>query len=203
MKEAIRKLKLKKEEGTNEYNVKLNVPKIYIRKIIGHQFRNLDSYKSKFGVQIIYDTSLITDEIFSIQESTTIEIKGKESNVKAVVLNIKKYLYNLKVISIYLLQQDYNYLRQNICNLKTNVDPADLRLRKSDIKNEREILFIIFQIIKKDIVIIGLDNEIEKTKNILKNSISRQNYININKDSYTIADYNGNEFEEKTKNFMA
>ena len=66
VKEAIRKLKLKKEEGTNEYNVKLNVPKIYIRKIIGHQFRNLDSYKSKFGVQIIYDTSLITDEIFSI-----------------------------------------------------------------------------------------------------------------------------------------
>jgi hypothetical protein len=182
VKEAIRKLKLKKEEGTNEYNVKLNVPKIYIRKIIGHQFRNLDSYKSKFGVQIIYDTSLITDEIFSIQESTTIEIKGKESNVKAVVLNIKKYLYNLKVISIYLLQQDYNYLRQNICNLKTNVDPADLRLRKSDIKNEREIKHPFYYISNniKDIVIIGFDNEIEKAKNIIKNSILRQNNIAFN-----------------------
>ena len=77
---------------------KLKVPKIYIRKIIGHQYRNLDSYKSKFDVQILYDTTLITDEIFPIQENTTIEIKGKESNGKTVVLNVKKYLYNLKVI---------------------------------------------------------------------------------------------------------
>ena len=182
VKEAIRKLKLKKEEGTHEYNVKLNVPKIYIRKIIGHQYRNLDSYKSKFGVQIIYDTSLITDEIFSIQENTTIEIKGKESNVKAVVLNIKKYLYNLKVISIYLLQQDYNYLRQNICTLKTNADPADIRLRKSDSKNDREIKHPFYYISNniKDIVIIGFDNEIEKAKNIIKNSILRQNNIAFN-----------------------
>ena len=182
VKEAIRKLKLKKEEGTNEYNVKLNVPKIYIRKIIGHQYRNLDSYKSKFGVQILYDTTLITDEIFSIQESTTIEIKGKESNVKAVVLNIKKYLYNLKVISIYLLQEDYIYLRQNICNLKTNVDPADLRLRKFDIKNEREIKHPFYYISNniKDIVIIGFENEIEKAKNVIKNTILRQNNIAFN-----------------------
>ena len=182
VKEAIKKLKLKKEEGTNEYNVKLNVPKIYIRKIIGHQFRNLDSYKSKFGVQVLYDSSLITDEIFSIQESTTIEIKGKESNVKAVVLNIKKYLYNLKVISIYLLQEDYFYLRQNICSLKTNVDPADLRLRKFDIKNEREIKHPFYYISNniKDIVIIGFENEIEKAKNVIKNSILRQNNIAYN-----------------------
>ena len=182
VKEAIKKLKLKKEEGTNEYILKLNVPKIYIRKIIGHQHRNLDSYKSKFGVQILYDSSLITDEIFSIQDSTTIEIKGKESNVKAVVLNIKKYLYNLKVVSIYLLKEDYSYLRQNICNLKTNVDPADLRLRKLDIKNEREIKHPFYYISNniKDIVIIGFDNEIEKAKNIIKNSLLRQNNIAFN-----------------------
>ena len=53
VKEAIKKLKLKKEEGNNEYTCKLKVPKIYIRKIIGHQYRNLDSYKSKFDVQIL------------------------------------------------------------------------------------------------------------------------------------------------------
>ena len=182
VKEAIKKLKLKKEEGNNEYNFKLKVPKIYIRKIIGHQFRNLDSYKTKFDVQILYDTSLITDEIFPIQENTTIEIKGKESNVKAVVLDVKKYLYNLKVISIYLLQEDYFYFRQNICVLKTSVDPADLRLRKLDIKNEREIKHPFYYISNniKDIVIIGFDNEIEKAKNIIKNSILRQNNIAYN-----------------------
>ena len=182
VKEAIKKLKLKKEEGTTEYTTKLNIPKIYIRKIIGHQHRNLDSYKSKFDVQILYDYSLITDEIFPLQEITTIEIKGKESNVKAVALNIKKYLFNLRVISIYLLQEDYYYLRQNICSLKTSVDPADLRLRKLDTKNEREIKHPFYYISNniKDIVIIGFENEISKAKVIIKNSILRQNNVAFN-----------------------
>ena len=155
VKDAIKELKLKKEE-TNEYNIKIQVPKIYIRKIIGHQYRNLDSYKSKFGVQILYDTTLITDEIFSIQEYTTIEIKGKESNVKAVTKSIKNYLYSLKIISIYLLEEDYFSLRQKISNLKNSVDPADLRLRKLDSKNEREIKHPFYFISNsiKDIVII-------------------------------------------------
>ena len=91
-------------------------------------------------------------------------------------------MYNLKVISIYLLQEDYFYLRQNICVLKTSVDPADLRLRKLDIKNEREIKHPFYYISNniKDIVIIGFENEIEKAKNIIKNSILRQNNIAYN-----------------------
>ena len=182
VKEAIRKLKLKNDESSNEYTVKLNVPKIYIRKIIGHQKRNLDSYKSKFGVQILFDSSFITDDIFPIQENTSIEIKGKESNVKAVVLDIKKYLYNLKVISIYLLQEDYFHLRQNICSLKTSVDPADLRLRKLDIKNEREIKHPFYYISNniKDIVIIGFEKEIENAKVIVRDSTLRENNLAFN-----------------------
>ena len=181
VKDAIKELKLKKEE-TNEYNIKIQVPKIYIRKIIGHQYRNLDSYKSKFGVQILYDTTLITDEIFSIQEYTTIEIKGKESNVKAVAKSIKNYLYSLKIISIYLLEEDYFSLRQKISNLKNSVDPADLRLRKLDSKNEREIKHPFYFISNsiKDIVIIGFENEIEKARKVIKNFLLRQNNLSFN-----------------------
>ena len=181
VKEAIEELKLKKE-GTNEYTIKLQAPKIYLRKIIGHQYRNLDNYKSKYGVQIIYDTSLITDDIFPIQEYTTIEIKGKESNVKAVALGIKRYLCNLRVISIYLLEEDYFILRQKISNLKNNVDPADLRLRKLDLKNEREIKHPFYYISNntKDVVIIGFENEIEKARIIIKSFLLRQNNLALN-----------------------
>ena len=181
VKEAIEELRLKKE-GTNEYTIKLQAPKIYLRKIIGHQYRNLDNYKSKYGVQIIYDTSLITDDIFPIQEYTTIEIKGKESNVKAVALGIKRYLCNLRVISIYLLEEDYFILRQKISNLKNNVDPADLRLRKLDLKNEREIKHPFYYISNntKDVVIIGFENEIEKARIIIKSFLLRQNNLALN-----------------------
>ena len=181
VKEAIKKLKLQNDE-VNDYTFKLYVPKIYIRKIIGHQYRNLDSYKSKFGVQIIFDSSLLTDDIFSIQENTAIEIKGKESNVKAVALKMKHYLYNLKVISIYLLEEDYFTLRQKICNLKNSVDPADLRLRKLEWKNEREIKHPFYYISNnmKDVVIIGFENEVEKARIIIKNFLLKQNNISFN-----------------------
>ena len=181
VKQAINELKLKKE-GTNEFNIKIQVPKIYIRKIIGHQHRNLDSFKSKFGVQIAYDNTLITDEIFPIQEYTIIEIKGKESNVKAVSLNIKNYLYNLRVMSMYILEEDYFIIRQKISNLKNSVDPADLRLRKFESKNEREIKHPFYYISNntKDIVIIGFENEIEKSRLIIKNFLLRQNNIAFN-----------------------
>ena len=181
VKEAIKLLQLKKE-GTNDYIIKLQIPKIFIRKIIGHQYRNLENFKTKYGVQILYDNTLITDDIFPIQENTTIEIKGKESNAKAVSLHIKQFLYNLKVISIYLLEEDYFILRQKICNIKNNVHPADLRLRKLDSKNEREIKHPFYYISNnmKDIVIIGLATEIEKARIIIKNFLLRQNNIAFN-----------------------
>ena len=73
VKKMIKQLKETKKEPNNDiYVSKLQVPKIFVRKIIGHQNRNLNSYKSKFNVDVEYDMSLITDEIFPLQESTFI-----------------------------------------------------------------------------------------------------------------------------------
>ena len=97
-------------------------------------------------------------------------------------MDIKRYLCNLRVISIYLLEEDYFILRQKISNLKNNVDPADLRLRKLDLKNEREIKHPFYYISNntKDIVIIGFENEIEKARIIIKSFLLRQNNLALN-----------------------
>ena len=84
-------------------------------------------------------TTFVQNDIGCFIQAGKLEIKGKESNVKAVSLRIKQYINNLKVISIYFLEEDYFILRQKISFLKNSVDPADLRLRKLDSKNEREI----------------------------------------------------------------
>ena len=141
----------------------------------------MENFKTKYGVQILYDNTLITDDIFPIQENTTIEIKGKESNAKAVSLHIKQFLYNLKVISIYLLEEDYFILRQKICNIKNNVHPADLRLRKLDSKNEREIIIIKQNITKLDTEKYNIkklnevNEELGKVEDMLK--IKRLSYL--------------------------
>lgn len=62
------------------------------------------------------------------------------------------------------------------------MDPADLRLRKLDIKNEREIKHPFYYISSniKDIVIIGFEKEIENAKIIIKNSTLRENNLAFN-----------------------
>ena len=110
---------------------------------------------------------------------------NKLKSVNIIHINYRvliQFLYNLKVISIYLLEEDYFILRQKICNIKNNVHPADLRLRKLDSKNEREIKHPFYYISNnmKDIVIIGLATEIEKARIIIKNFLLRQNNIAFN-----------------------
>ena len=66
--------------------------------------------------------------------------------------------------------------------MKNNVDPADLRLRKLDSKNEREIKHPFYYISNnmKDLVIIGVENEIEKARLVINNFLLRQNNIQYN-----------------------
>jgi hypothetical protein len=162
----IKETKSDDEKNNSIIQIKIFIPKIFLRKIIGHQSRNLNMYKSNYNVDITYDNNLITDEIFPIQESTPIQISGKENNVKAVENKIKSLLYDLKVLSIYLMPIDYQIIRNHICNLKTNIDPADVRLRKRESKNERDLKHPFYYISNnnREIVIIGNQNDINKAQ---------------------------------------
>ena len=106
-----------------------------------------------------YNNDLITDEIFPIYERTNIELIGTEQNVKLVESEIRKCLYNLKVLTLYLLTPEYLYVKANICQLKTLIDPADLRLRKKDNKLDKEIKHSFYYVpnCNKDVVIIGFE----------------------------------------------
>lgn len=82
-----------------------------------------------------------------------------ENNVKLVESEIRKFLYNLKILTLYLLTPEYLYIKANICQLKILIDPADLRLRKKDLKAEKEIKHSFYYVpnSNKDLVIIGFD----------------------------------------------
>ena len=166
----------------DKFTLNIQVPKVFVRKIIGHQNRNLNAYKLKFNVEIEYDMNLITDEIFPLQESTSIQLKGKESNVRAVENDIKGYLFNLKVLTIYLMPNDYHLVRNSICQIKTEIDPADVRLRKRDGKIDKDLKHPFYYISNntKDLVIIGFEREVEKGEKIINSFILRQNTLNFN-----------------------
>ena len=201
---VIKMIKEIEEEKTDEntkFISRLQIPKIFVRKIIGHQNINLNSYKSKYNVDIEYDSSLITDEIFPIQETTQIEIKGKENNVIIVEREIKSYLYNLKVLSIFLMPNDYQFIRSNICNLKTKIDPADARLRKRENKNEKEIKHPFYYISNnnRDIVIIGFEKEVERAEKLIKDTLKIQNSLEYN---YSLSFLLPSHLQKQVNNFI-
>jgi hypothetical protein len=178
----IQKLKQEKEVCSDYFSVTFNVPQIYVRKIIGHQNRNLISYRSKYNVEIDYNYNLMTDDIFPIYETSAITIKGKENFVKSVENEIRKTVDNLKVVTIFLMPADYNFIKTNICQLKTMIDPADMRLRKREYKIDREIKHSFYYVpcTNKDLVIIGFENEINKAQRIIREFLLRQNTLEHN-----------------------
>ena len=201
VKKMIKQLEEDKTDENNTFITQLQIPKIFVRKIIGHQNINLNSYKSKYNVDIEYDSSLITDEIFPIQDSTQIEIKGKENNVKIVEKDIKSYLYNLKVLSIFLMPTDYQFIRSNICNLKTKIDPADARLRRRENKSEKDFKHPFYYISNnnRDIVIIGFEKEVEKAGKLIKDILKIQNSLNYN---YSLSFLLPSHLQKQVNNFI-
>jgi hypothetical protein len=109
-------------------------------------------------------------------------IKGKENNVKLVENDINKYLFNMKVFTIYLMSNDYSLVKSNICQLKTLVDPADLRLRKKEPRNDKEIKHSFYYVpgLTKDLVIIGFENELKVAEKQINEFLLRQNTLEFN-----------------------
>jgi len=156
---------------------------VFLKKYAFKIFKKLrNTFKSKYNVDIDYDTSLISDEIFNLTELSKITIKGLEQNLGKVRQEIQNYLYNMKIVSINLMNTDYMYVKQSICNLKTSIDPADLRLRKKDSKIDREIKHSFYYIPSnsRDLVIIGFDSEVKKGQAIIRDFLLRQNTLEHN-----------------------
>jgi hypothetical protein len=182
VKYQIFKLKSEKDMSSEDCSTIISVPQIFVRKIIGHQNRNLISYQTKYKVDIEYNPNLMTDEIFPICDFTYITLKGRENHVKTVEFEIKRTIQNLRVVTMYLMPNDYNSVKTNICTLKTMIDPADMRLRKRDYKIDREIKHSFYYIpcTNKDLVIIGFDNEIKKAQKVINEFLLRQNTMEPN-----------------------
>lgn len=53
------------------------VPKNFLRKLVGYQDKVLNDYRKKYQVDFDYNRDLLVDEVFQMNETTTIRIFGK------------------------------------------------------------------------------------------------------------------------------
>lgn len=158
----------------NHKYIKYNyqIPKVFLRKVFGHQDKNLNGYKVKYSIDFEYDHSCITDDIFPITEFTYITIKGLKSKVDVVITEINDYLSKLKLSSMYFLYIEYQIIKNNICFLKNKLNPADVRLDKWEnfkLIEDREIM--------KPLYIIGFAHEISYSQKLIREFILKQSVL--------------------------
>ena len=57
--------------------IALDVPKNFLRKLVGFQDKHLNNYKKRFQVDFDYQRDLLVDEVFYMNESTILRIFGR------------------------------------------------------------------------------------------------------------------------------
>lgn len=160
--------KVRKNESERKRSVFL--PKLYLRKILGYQNKNKDQYKQLYEVEIGYDQSLIADDVYALCEFTEITLTGSEENARKVQQLIESQVRALKVVTIQVSLNDGKHLKESIYSLKTQIDPAELRIKRTTNHTEMKDLNHPFYFIpnySKDALIIGFDEEVQRAEGII------------------------------------
>ena len=90
---------------------------------------------------------------------------------------------------------EFSIIKSNISLLKTQLDPADIRLAKWDGKPVSPLN----QNLQKELVVVGFSYELKKSETAIKEYILKQNLL---KNSYHLAFFFSKVHDEKIKEFM-
>lgn len=196
-----------KEDENKKIIYRISIPKIFLRRIVGHQDKNINGYKVKYNIEFDYEASFVSDEIYSITENTFLSLKGIKYKVIKVINEIKNYINKMRILSINLLLNEYLIVKNNICYIKNLLDPVDVRLAKWDnslsfipdkIKNgfnktlsysyyndtnDINNVFYFKTNNYKDIVLIGFSHETKPSEQKIKDYLLKKNLL---KHTYSI-----------------
>ena len=139
------------------------LPKIYVRKVVGHQCKNIIFLQKKYNVQITYDDHYMNDEFYNLDEISYIKVEGCEWAVKAVSTLVTQWILLLQVVTIVLPINDCKNMKSDIYYIKNRMDPADLRISKATnhkINKELNHPFFFMPNYTQNLMLIGFNAEI-------------------------------------------
>ena len=98
-----------------------------IKKIIGYRDANLVNYKMKFNVEVVFDWSLICDEVFPLSELTVLKVRGGWEAVEFVTNDINDVLEDLEVKSVNFNSGKLYQVKDKYSFIKAELDPVEMR----------------------------------------------------------------------------
>lgn len=149
---------------------KIQVPKNFIRKLVGYQEKSLQYFRlnPEYNVDFYYDEKLLVDEIFQMNDFTQLRIFGLRRDVQKISKQLLKDLESIKMKSILVQRIDCNFVMNNVKEIKSLVDPCEVRIKQSDgIWKDLRHPFLFLPNRLRDIILIGTSDEIQNAETSL------------------------------------
>jgi len=70
----------------------IHVPKNFIRKIVGYQEKNLNTYRKTYSIDFDFNKDLLSDDVFGMNETTQLRVFGNSRDARYVNELIQKSL---------------------------------------------------------------------------------------------------------------
>lgn len=146
---------------------KLRLPKNLLRKLVGYQEKALNFYRlGKWQVDFYYDDKLLVDTVFPLDDFTFLRIFGRSTDVAAVSQMLLNKLECICTRSLLILQADCNFVMQNVKEIKSIVNPCEIRIKQMDKNDQKDLRhpFLFLTNYLRDVVLIGTISEIEQAE---------------------------------------
>lgn len=152
--------------------------------------KNLSHYRKLYTVDFDYNREFLTDEVYSLHETTQLRVFGSTRDVRIVNVLIQKEMENLKMKTIFLQMNDCKMVMDNVKEVKVQVDPCEIRIKKisRDWKELRHPFFYLPNYFR-EMVLIGSQTEIEYAEKILDKFFAvkrEQHKLNLQQISYLL-----------------
>lgn len=101
-----------------------------MKKLVGYQERDLLELRRRYHVDFDYDTGLVTDNLFGLNETSPLFVYGRGIDVIKVCHLMQLELEKLVLRTIHVSKEVCQFLLVNIKELKSFIDPTEIRIKK-------------------------------------------------------------------------
>lgn len=158
----------------------INVPAIFLKRVVGEYQKNVHYVQSQFQVLLEYDKSFITDECYPLHLECKLSLKGIKDNIILAVEYLQEILDELEVRRIYMSSSDIKIIISNLMPLKQQIHPSEIRCCRDNALRDINHPFYTIYYKDKEVAFVGTKEELDKSTSLVENEIAREKQIKKN-----------------------
>jgi hypothetical protein len=163
----------------------IEVPAIYLKRVIGDYHKNLHFVEKEFQVKMHYDKRYITDECYPINIMTFVTLAGNMNNITKAHQHLQNIVNDLFVYRTYMSNNEIRIIIANLMNIKTQIHPTEIRCCRDNALRDINHPFYTIYYKDKEVALVGTKKEVDNaevvvTKVINANKSVMKNQISLN-----------------------